>query len=264
MRKFGVKVWSKDVLRNEYFFQQCIDSVKEGKFSYIELFAQAGSYSDTAEKIKAQMKGLEVVIHAPHCGVGVDLGNADMREKNREMLKDSQLFADMLDAQIIILHPGVGQGQKYLEESIHQFRSYHDARLAVENQPYECNATHRLLHGITPNEIKLIKDETQCQFCFDFYHAICAANSLQTSVYDYLAEFHLLKPDMYHLCDGDIASTEDTHLHLGKGNFDLARFLREYIDDGAKVTLETGLEVPQNINPWMEDLDYIQKVEKNL
>ena len=118
MRKFGVKVWSKDVLRNEAFFQQCIDSVKDGKFSYIELFAQAGSYQDTSDKIKKQMKGLPVVIHAPHCGVGMDLGREDMREQNREMLKDSQLFADMLDASIIILHPGMGPEKKYLEDAI--------------------------------------------------------------------------------------------------------------------------------------------------
>ena len=264
MRKFGVKVWSKDVLRNEAFFQQCIDSVKDGKFSYIELFAQAGSYQDTSDKIKKQMKGLPVVIHAPHCGVGMDLGREDMREQNREMLKDSQLFADMLDASIIILHPGMGPEKKYLEESIYQFKSFRDARLAVENQPYECCVTHRLLHGITPDDVKLFKNETNCQFCFDFYHAICTANSLKCPVYDYLAAFHNLHPDMYHLCDGDINGVEDTHLHLGEGNFDLKRFLNEFIDDGALVTLETGREIPQNIEPWMNDLIYIQNVEKSL
>lgn len=264
MRKFGVKVWSKDVLKNRDFFQQCVAATKEGGFSYIELFALPGSYQTTAEVIASEMKGLPVVIHAPHSGVGMDMGNDALEAKNREMFRDSQLFADLLNADTIILHPGIGQGARFVEESIRQFKQMADSRIIVENQPYDCCVSQRVLHGITPQEIKLIQQETGCGFCLDFYHAICAANSLEIEVYAMLDDFKSLKPVMYHLCDGDIKGKTDDHLHFGEGNFDLGRFLRDYVQDGSRVTLETGREVPQNVQPWLDDLAYIQQVEAEL
>lgn len=264
MRKFGVKVWSKDVLKNPAFFQQCVTATKEGKFNYIELFALPGSYSDTAAIIKSEMLGLPVVIHAPHSGVGMDMGNAEMEAKNREMFKDSQQFADLLQADIIILHPGTGCGAPYIDESIRQFKKIADNRIAIENQPFECCVTRRILHGTTPAEIQLMMEETGYRFCLDFYHAICTANSLEKDVYDMLDDFKGLNPVMYHLCDGDIRGKTDDHLHFGEGNFDLVRFLRDYVADGAKATLETGREMPQNVQPWLDDLAFIQDLEAKL
>lgn len=264
MRQFGVKVWSKDVVRNRAFFQQCVTAVKEGLFGYIELFAQAGSFAETSSAIKEEMQGLPVVIHAPHCGVGMDTGDVSLAVENQRMFEDSRKFADLLHAEMIIQHPGMGQGAAYLEESIRQLKMLNDKRIVVENQPYECNVKHKRLHGITPEELKTIKAETGYGFCLDFYHAVCAANCLSVDVYRFLDEFKKLQPSMYHLCDGDINGKTDEHLHLGEGNFDLSRFLRDYVTDGAKATLETGREVPQNVEPWLEDLRYIKKVEAGL
>ena len=39
MPRYGIKVWSKDVLKNPDFFNEAAVAVKNGTFGYIELFA---------------------------------------------------------------------------------------------------------------------------------------------------------------------------------------------------------------------------------
>lgn len=39
MPRYGIKVWSKDVLKNPDFFNEAAEAVKNGTFGYIELFA---------------------------------------------------------------------------------------------------------------------------------------------------------------------------------------------------------------------------------
>ena len=87
--KYGVKIWSKDAVRNPQFLKECAVHVREGFFDYVELFALAGSYNDTSSLLYKELNGLPVVIHAPHSGVGMDLGNKEMQPQNRIMLADS-------------------------------------------------------------------------------------------------------------------------------------------------------------------------------
>lgn len=262
--KYGVKIWSRDALKKAAFLKECAENVRRGVFDYAELFALPGTYDETSSILYQELKGLPVVIHAPHSGVGMDLGNKEMQRQNREMFEDSQRFADLFRAEIIILHAGIGQGEEYLNESIRQFRLANDQRLAVENQPYECCETHKLLHGITPQEIKLIQKETGCKFCLDFYHALCAANNLGQKVEDYWRQFNDLVPDMYHLCDGYMDGREDIHLHYGEGEIDLRALLRDFVHPNSMLTMETGREVPQNAEPWVKDAAYIRAREAEI
>lgn len=262
--KYGVKIWSKDAVRNPQFLKECVAHVREGFFDYVELFALAGSYNDTSSLLYKELNGLPVVIHAPHSGVGMDLGNKEMQPQNRIMLADSLKFADLFKAEIIILHAGIGQGEQYFNESIRQFRLINDQRLAVENQPYECCVTHRLLHGVTPDEIRIIQNETGCKFCLDFYHAVCAANNLGYKVEDYWRQFNGMVPDMYHLCDGYMDGKEDVHLHYGEGKIDLAALLRDFVHPNSMLTMETGREVPQTAEPWVRDAEYIRAKEAEI
>lgn len=259
MRRYGIKIWSRDVLKNPAFFQQCVHAVKEGIFGYLELFPLVGSYSETSDAIGTAAAGLPVVIHAPHALFDMDTGHADKLSQNLKIMEDSFRFADLLKAKFIVTHPGTGEGKEYLEESIRQFQIFNDSRIAVENMPCQCSVTGRILHGTTPEEIALIIKETGSKFCLDFSHAVCAANHHGRDAYAELDKFKKLQPGMYHLSDGEFDSEIDSHRHFGEGDFDLSRLVRDYTGEGSLITMETGHGIPSGIEPWLQDIAFIKK-----
>ena len=226
----------------------------------MELFALPDTY-DVAYHEASCLKGIQTVIHAPHIKQGFDPSNKNAFTHNLALLGDSFRFADMFDASIIITHPGV-RGAHSLEENLRQFHGFNDKRLTVENLPYSCVATHHDLDGAYPKEIKRFIDELSCQFCLDFSHSVCTANRVGLEVYDILDEFSSFHPVMYHLCDGDIKSPDDNHLHYGEGNYDLKRFIREYTTKDALITMETGFGLPSSLQPWLDDLAYIKRFDE--
>ena len=119
------------------------------------------------------------------------------------------------------------------------------------------------MHGLTPEMIAEIKDASGCKFCFDFAHAICAANSLGLRHDDIMEGFAALKPDMYHLCDGDINGENDVHWHFGEGNYDLDKYVARYIAPDALATMETGGK-PTGLQPWINDREYIRKLQRQM
>ena len=256
MRKFGVKLWSKDFISNPQFATDAEKALKEGKFGYLELFALPDTYEQVKNAAK-NFKGLPTIIHAPHIGQDFDTSLAEKTKANQHCFSDSQKFADLLDAEMIVTHPGVRYDKPCMEENIRQFLALNEPRIAVENLPYICSATHKALMGATPLEIKTVIDEVKCHFCMDFSHAICSANHLKLDIYEILSEFKQLKPDMYHLCDGDDKSVIDAHLHYGEGNYNLKRFLNEFTEDDALITMETGKGLPTGIKPWLDDAAYL-------
>ena len=65
---------------------------------------------------------------------------------------------------------------------------------------------------------------------------------------------------MYHLCDGDINSDNDSHLHYGEGNYDLKRLLLDFTTPDALITMETGHGIPLDVQPWIDDINYIHSL----
>lgn len=256
-RRFGLKLWSKDFIKNKAFAKSAEAALKDGKFDYLELFALPDTFAETHAAVKAAFGGVLTVIHAPHALQGLDISAPDELENNRRRLLSSQQFADMLGAEIIILHPGMWRGEKYLAESMRQFKAFNDSRLTVENLPGYCSQTLRELHGITPEEISRFIAATGAKFCLDFSHAICGANTYNNDIYETLAAFKALKPAMYHLCDGDVSGTSDDHRHYGEGNYDLKRLVTEFTDDNALITMETGHGIPNDVQPWLDDIAYL-------
>lgn len=260
MKKFGVKLWSKDFIKNLSFAQQAIKALKDGHFGYIELFVTPDSFESTKDIVCRHLQGLDVIIHAPHSVFGLDTGNKDALTENLHKLKDSQRFADVLNAPIIILHSGMREGEEYINETIRQFKLINDSRLALENLPAICSSTNQMLHGTSPKQIEQIIAATKCQFCLDFSHAICSSNYYKRDVWADLEAYKALKPNMYHLCDGDIKSDVDEHRHYGEGDYDLGRILRDYTDDNALITMETGHGIPTAITPWLDDINYLKNL----
>ncbi len=118
------------------------------------------------------------------------------------------------------------------------------------------------MHGTTPEEIKYVMDYAGCGFCFDFSHAVCAANSLGLDLEKQLSGFYKLKPTLYHMCDGDVRGTEDEHMHYGEGNFPLKEFLQKYVAADAMITMETGAGMPINASAWIEDFNYLHLLQQ--
>lgn len=176
MKKLGIKIWTRDVVKNRNFFEQAVAAVKNKDFDYLELFVFPNSYNDTAEVIRRELKGCPTIIHNSHSAYGFDAGDADCLAGNLRDVGDSQKFADMLNAEIIIVHAGCGCEERHLEETIRQFKRFDDKRIAVENMPASCSVSGKALHGVFPEQIERIMSETGCKFCLDFSHATCAAN----------------------------------------------------------------------------------------
>ncbi len=258
MRKFGVKLWSRDFAKNPEFARQSVAKVKEGFFDYIELFVPPHTYDDFYVQVAEEFKGVETIIHAPHAVFGMDTGDKSRYAQNCKDLLASQQYADLLKSEIIILHPGFNEGEKYLAETIRQFQKINDKRLAVENLPSYCSSTGRELHGTSPKQIQKIIAETGCQFCLDFSHAICAANVHGRDVWADLEAYQVLNPVMYHMCDGDFATDKDEHRHYGEGNYPLADLLNNYTKEDTFITMETGHGIPTDIQPWLEDIKYLK------
>ena len=260
MRRFGLKLWSKDFIKNIDFVNDAERAIKNGLFGYLELYALPFVFDEIKDDVKSRFSGIDVVIHAPHAMQDLDISNVEEFTNNQKRLEASQKFADLLDAKMIILHPGLYRGKKYLDESIKQFKAFNDSRLTVENLPGFCSISKRELHGILPSEIKRFICECNALFCLDFSHAICGANTYGVNVFEFLSEFTKLKPSMYHLCDGDINSDVDNHLHFGQGNYDLKRLVNEFTTNDAIITMETGSGIPSSVDPWLQDIKYIQEV----
>lgn len=260
MRQFGLKLWSEDFSANPSFTTLSVDAVREGKFDYIELFALPDTYEENHQLIARLLKGIKVIIHAPHSRQGVDTGNRKLFEQNCKKIKDAQLFADLLSSDIIILHPGFYEEKEYIEESIRQFSQIKDSRLTVENLPLLCTSTGNFLHGTSPAQIKQFIEECGCRFCFDFSHAICAANSYKRDVWADLDAYQALYPVMYHMCDGIWANDKDEHLHYGMGNYPLKKLINSYTHQDAFITMETGKGLPTSLQPWLDDANYLRSL----
>jgi endonuclease IV len=265
MRKFGICLETADFLEKSDFVDQVLELVRNGIFDFVQLqlLLMPNSYDETQAIIAEKMKNIPTVIHAPiHIPpryYGIDTGNKNALKNNLEKLKDSQKFADLLRADVIVLHPGTGDGEEYLCETIRQFQIINDPRIAVENLPY--NPHGQVLQGSSPEDIKRIIDETNCKFCFDFAHAICAANSLGKNVYDDFEKYNSLQPDLYHLSDGDFSATIDHHLHLGLGSYDIAKILQEFTSENSRIVLETRHADTATVDSWLKDAQYIKELE---
>ena len=258
MRYFGLKLWSKDFIKNPLLVDEAEKALKEGKFGYLELFALPFSFDETEDKIRKKFKDIKTVIHAPHGIQGLDIADKERFSDNQKLIEDSRRFADLLEADFIVLHPGMNKGEEFLDESVRQFKKFNDNRLIVENLPSYCSQTKRLLHGVTPDEIKRFIDEVGCGFCLDFSHAICGANACNRDVFCFLDEMVKLNPSMYHLCDGYMKSDCDNHLHFGMGNYDLKFLIEHYTKQNALITMETGHGIPTTIKPWLDDINYLK------
>ncbi len=247
--KIGLKLWS----INKNYNQDIVDLYKNNYFDYIELYIKPGTYDEFVKFW--QTHKIPYTIHAPHYGDGVNLSERSKIIYNQACYNESARFADQLNADYIIFHPGVN-GK--LEETVRQLVILNDKRIIIENKPrYGLNNENCI--GYSPEEISLIKKETGYNCCLDFGHAICAAKSLSVNHIDYIKSFIKLQPVVFHLTDGDINSSKDIHEHYGKGNFPIAEIV-SLIPSDSKITNEAKKNSNSDLNCFRDDIEYLCKL----
>lgn len=251
--KLGLKLWS----INDTYIHEAKRLYEENVYDYIELYIVPDSF----QKFNYFWKelGVPFVVHAPHFMHGVNPGK---REKHVDSFKKAQeaiSFADALDAQYIIFHPGI-EGTK--ENTVEFFKSLDDERVLVENKPYYAIMDGLICNGNNPEEIKYIIENARVGFCFDIGHAVCSACTRKIDYLEYVSQFLMLNPVMCHLTDKKVDEELDQHLHFGSGSIDLREIINR-IGLEAMVTIETMKDSQDNLNDFVEDVKFLRKLQKN-
>ncbi|MDE7169582.1 MAG: sugar phosphate isomerase/epimerase [Mucispirillum sp.] len=258
MKRFGLKLWS----RNKNYMKTAKELYDKGIYDYIELYALPDSINETG----MLWRGLNIpyIIHAPHYAHGLNFSDKEKEKSNLDMAGEALRFADLLNAEKVIFHPGIGGCYK---ETARQMRLIKDARVIVENKPREIAVKLKnikendICAGYSPEQIKYITDETGLGFCLDIGHGICAANSLKKDVISFLKEFIVLNPVMYHISDGDKDGVIDKHYNINRGSFDFAEIF-SLMPDKAVVSVETSKSADDNLDDFIEDIRLLREYDE--
>jgi len=259
MYNFGLKLWS----INENYANLIRSIYEKEPFGFIELYALPDTYNDYIH-IWSELKTLiPFKIHAPHFMHGVNFSIADKYNQNLKLIEDSFRFADKLDADTIIFHPGIAGDYR---ESAKQISSIKDSRAVIENKPYNLNiAPNSSLKktdtcvGAKYEEIEYILANSSFGFCLDIGHLIAAANGLNLDIYTELKRFNTLKPRLYHLSDGDMNSDIDSHYHISTGNYDFHKIFT-ILDKNIPITIESEKNSTDSLDDFIEDLRELKKI----
>jgi endonuclease IV len=223
--RYGLKVWSD----NTGILDSARILIDEGLFHYLEITPVPGT--DRAAFVES---GLPFIIHVTTERWGFNIADQDKEEFNRKILGECISWADSLDAEILILHPGYG----YLSAAENFLSREEDPRIVIENMPVTGLSGEPMV-GYSPGQIRRLRGE-RFGFCLDLNHAVKAAVSQKMDYRALIREFLALKPLVFHIADGTLANEKDEHLPIGAGEYDIP-FLKRCIEEqpGAFLTIET-------------------------
>lgn len=222
--EYGIKIWSIDTGLLEDIERAC----REGLFQYAEISVIPGTISESFSSYQ-----IPWVVHGVTDQFGLNIADPDSTE-NKRLLQISIEWADNLHAQLIVLHPGIGN----IANACDFLSTIQENRICIENMPAR-GLHNELLVGAKPEEIiSLI--EGRFGFCFDINHAIKAAATYKVEYISFISKFSEIRPEIYHISDGDYQSEYDQHLSIGVGNYEFERIFAVLgINEGSRITLET-------------------------
>jgi len=248
MYKFGLKLWS----NNRNYIEEAMKLYEERRYDYIELYTVPGTY-DSCIDIWRKLR-VPFVIHGPHGRNGVNLAEKSKKESNIELILEAQKYADTLGSGKIILHSGVSGD---IRETAEQLKIIKDARVLIENKPYYALSEGLICNGNTPQEIEYVMTEAKVGFCLDIGHAVFSARAHHLDAINFLKDFLLLKPAIYHISDGDSESVLDQHEHIGKGDFKIQKIL-SLLPGEAMLTVETKKDLEESLNDFRIDVELLR------
>lgn len=250
MYNFGLKLWS----TNNFYIKEAERLYKDNIYQYIELYTVPNSYKDFIGLWK--YLDIPYIIHAPHSLGGLNISKKEKRKENLKIIEEVIKFADNLKAKIVIFHPGIDGD---INETILQINNIKDKRIIIENKPYFGLADNLICIGNSPSEIQFIMNNTNAGFCLDIGHAICSANTQKLEALNYLNEFINLKPDLYHLTDGNYNGFYDEHKNIGDGDFPIKKLL-SLLPSNSFITIETIKKSKDNLDDFCHDIENLKKL----
>lgn len=259
--KYGLKIWS----TNKEYFTEISRLYEQKKFSYLELFSVPDSYDEMGPKWKTLIceQSIPTIIHAAHHTQGMNLAKKENALSNEKLATEAFRFADDSLATGVIFHPGC-DGNEY--ETAYQISRFNDSRIIIENKPRMGIDGITRCCGWKPEQISFILEKTDCRFCLDVSHAICAANSEKLDPYQLLGEFNQLRPTLYHLCDNEMDTWKDLHKHIGEGEYNyhkIAETLQWDKQDAVNITLEVPKKYKDCLVDFLEDIEKLEETLKS-
>lgn len=250
----GLKLWSTNLSN---YASEALRLYELGYYNYLELYV----VPNTLETLSGWKElNIPYTLHCPHSAHGFNLSKPELKSSNQQIFNEVRKFADELNVDYVVIHGGLDGDVK---ETAKQLKALNEPRALIENKPYKSTPVvieNKICIGYNKEEIELIKNESNCGFCLDFNHAICAANSFKINYTDYLNELMELKPNMFHIADMPDANSEfDGHLHLGQGKLDLAS-LTKFLSLDSKVSLETAKSSKTSLEDFKADVDFLKKL----
>ena len=223
--KFGLKLWS----TNTGLIDQAIQLIDEKIFDYIELFVIPNA------QIKPFLIDVPYTIHIPHEKFGVNIGDASKKKYSLQKIDECITWADKLNAKYLILHAGHGS----MNYAMDALREIADDRLLIENMP-KVGLNDELMIGYSPAHIEELIGDGDRGLCLDLNHAAKAAVSLEVDYKEYVQDFLVFDPKMFHISDGTLDNGKDEHLNIGDGYYDFDYLLQCAMNGAPRlVTVET-------------------------
>ncbi len=243
---FGLKLWSSDL----DLFPEACKLVKSQQFDYIELSPVPDS--DITPFLSFD---IPFIIHMTPEKFGINIANPKKKDLNHKYITECLEWFNKLKAKYLIVHPGYGT----LKNALDFLKNYTNPHILIENMPVIGIQNEKMI-GSTVTEIQILQQE-RFGFCFDLNHAIKASSTLHKDYRDFLTEFRVLTPSVFHISDGLIKNEKDQHLNIGDGDYDW-QFLMTFIKSfkSSYVTLE----VPHLKNSLANDLLNLKKIHSIL
>jgi len=255
--KPGLKLWSS----NTFYIKPALELYRKGVYDYVELYVDPGAENDAPGQWREC--GLPFFLHAPHSYSGFNLSRRECNSENIRLLKEVESYRLALEPEFIVFHPGI---MGSLNETVHQIldmkKEFPDTfnSAIIENKP-KIGLKGETCIGASPEEIERITEETGLGFCLDIGHAICYAAWAQIEWEEVLHKFMELKPEVYHLSDGNVNSHTDAHLHYGDGDFDLSRIIK-LIPSNVYVSVETEKDRELHLKDFERDVNYLKNLHE--
>ncbi len=250
--RIGIKQFS-DQLEQ---YQEDLIKYKD-KYDYIELYVYPNAMDFLKGWINLKEKyDINFSIHAPHFSQHVNLADNSYFDDNKKAYETVNTYAKELDAEYTVVHGGMDGS---VEEIVRQIKIIKPYKMRIENKPYVAprNPDSMVCRGATVEEIEYIMKNYDCGFNLDVGHAFCSAVSQNIDQIEYVKRFLQLKPNSYHISDGEYNNRIDIHYHLGSGDYEWSKIF-PLLDKDKNWTLETITKKDnEGLSKVLKDIEFM-------
>lgn len=248
--KYGIKLWS----INSELYGEFIELYKKGKADYLEILYVPNKEEGIDILIK---NNIPVVVHAPTYNQNILFAKGNTKE-NKDIIQKTLDFSKKLKAKVIIVHPDVGNKEKFIEF----LKAYKHENLIIENMP-KLSLNGKDCLGYNIKELKEFISTGDFGLCFDFSHAIKSAISQKKDYKKQLKELIKLNPSIAHISDGTFKNENDEHLNLGEGDFDL-KFIIKLIKKSSIKNITFEVPKTRGLQNDIKNIEYFKSISNKI